>query len=164
MSDLVVLEFVPQVETGEAYQDVDLTDSLQTTWSISREDFVRHFGAKNMKEAREKFKSEHEMRDDLRNYENAPEWVSDWNGPFEVRYAELRDCDHNGNGNCIEGLECPECGASEEFYIKVETFMSMRDEGSGDHEDVEWDDESEIRCQDCGHCGNVSEFKLDGYE
>jgi hypothetical protein len=141
--------------------DATLANHIQTTWSMGVQEFIDHFGAENLKQAREKFETEHELRDDLRDYENVPDWISQWDGPFEVRYQQFDHCDHNGNENCLQGIECPECGQFEDFHVKVETFMSMQDSGSGEHEDVEWDESSEIRCDGCGHCATVAEFSID---
>ena len=68
--------------------------------------------------------------------------------------------DRNGNENCLEGYECPNCGQFKRFKIYVETLMEMEDMGSGEHEGVEWDDDSHILCPECGHGGKAATFHI----
>ncbi len=64
------------------------------------------------------------------------------------------------NSNCLAGIRCPECGAEDRFRIEASSIFEFDDEGSGDHEDVEWGDGSYIQCQECQHEGTVKEFTL----
>lgn len=68
--------------------------------------------------------------------------------------------DRNGNHNCLEGLECPECGNHDRLKIFCLTAVFMEDMGSGDHEDLEYDDKSHCDCPDCGHGGPLSLFTI----
>ena len=38
------------------------------------------------------------------------------------------------------------------------TMMEMEDMGSGDHEDLDWDDKSHMECRECGHGGAAATF------
>lgn len=69
--------------------------------------------------------------------------------------------DKNGNDNCLENLACPECGEHESLMIQVTTWVEMQDRGSGDHEDLEWDDNSLIRCPSCYHEAAAKSFMFE---
>lgn len=44
--------------------------------------------------------------------------------------------------------------------ILVTTFMHVTDEGTGDYQDVDWDDSSRIQCLECRREGRVRDFKI----
>ena len=54
------------------------------------------------------------------------------------------------NTNCLENRQCPQCEQTERFKITATTVFELYDDGTGDHEDVEYDEESYARCPDCG--------------
>lgn len=62
------------------------------------------------------------------------------------------------NTNCLEGIRCPKCGSYEPFRITVTCTALAYDEGASNPEDIDWDDESDIRCVECGHTGVVADF------
>lgn len=68
--------------------------------------------------------------------------------------------DKNGNENCLEGYECPKCGNHEAFKVHVLTAIEMFDDGTGEHDDTEWDDDSHMTCVPCGHGAQAKEFEL----
>ena len=63
------------------------------------------------------------------------------------------------NTNCLSGMACPECSSLGPFYISVSTLMLISDEGTGDHGDTEWSNESYCRCKACGETSQVGWFK-----
>lgn len=69
--------------------------------------------------------------------------------------------DKNGNSNCLEGYECPNCGWNDQLNIWVTTKIEMFDRGSGDHEDLDYDDNSHAECPNCGHGGALSLFRIE---
>jgi hypothetical protein len=85
----------------------------------------------------------------------------DPNVKFDVDYVEV---DANGNCNNLKGMQCPEkeCESFNGFDIAVRTTIEMYDNGSGHHEDLEFDNDATATCQECGLEGTVQTFK-DGY-
>jgi len=66
------------------------------------------------------------------------------------------------NTNCLEGFECPKCGHTDTFYIRVTSSFEalMSDAGIIDGGgDTEWSENSDCRCGDCGFESTVQEFK-----
>ena len=66
--------------------------------------------------------------------------------------------------NCLQGIQCPQCGSEGPFYITVETLVLMRDDGSWDEytgDSDDWGEWSYIRCsnEDCESEGTVREFR-----
>ena len=75
------------------------------------------------------------------------------------------------NENCLTDVACPRCGGRDHFKIVVSTMMEMSDEGSGYHEDVDWNRMSHTKCcnQDkdgnsCDHEGPHHEFVFEGLD
>jgi hypothetical protein len=68
------------------------------------------------------------------------------------------------NQNCLEDIACPHCGNRERFSVEVTTHMEIVDDGTDDHGDTEWDDESHCRCCDCNEDGAVKDFKIPGLD
>lgn len=63
------------------------------------------------------------------------------------------------NTNVLEGIACPKCGYEEEFAIEATSlFPDVTDAGVGYSSDVEWTNDSFIRCDGCNHEGTVKEF------
>lgn len=63
------------------------------------------------------------------------------------------------NTNCLDGMRCPQCGATEPFRIAVTTWYRVFDDGLDNHGDVEWDDASFCTCEACNHTSTVAEFR-----
>lgn len=63
------------------------------------------------------------------------------------------------NTNCLEGLACPKCGNDERLFIVGMSVFEVVDDGTVEHEDVEWDDSSHTRCPQCNFVGNLCEFR-----
>lgn len=63
------------------------------------------------------------------------------------------------NTNCLQGIMCPQCGHTTNFYIVVEGSVLMTDEGHDGPRDTEWGDYSPIMCPNCQHQGVVEEFQ-----
>lgn len=63
------------------------------------------------------------------------------------------------NYNCLEGIQCPECGNERSFHIVAEALFQVYDDGTADYEDVSWNDESVIVCDQCTCNGKVGEFR-----
>jgi hypothetical protein len=70
----------------------------------------------------------------------------------------------NSNNNCLEGMGCPNCGSEGPFKIEAVSTFTVSDDGTEDHGDVEWDDESFCQCEDCDHKGTVADFTLEQEE
>lgn len=67
------------------------------------------------------------------------------------------------NTNCLQGVMCPQCGHTTNFYIVVEGSVLMTDEGHDGPRDTEWGDYSPIMCPNCQHQGVVEEFRHPGF-
>lgn len=63
------------------------------------------------------------------------------------------------NTNCLEGFQCPQCGAFEPIHIECTTTFLMWDAGSDEHTDVNWEEHSACQCGSCDHAGTVSDFR-----
>jgi hypothetical protein len=62
------------------------------------------------------------------------------------------------NTNCLDGMQCPQCKSFEPFKIAVNTVMKVFDNGTDDHGDTEWDDDSYCECGECGFFATVADF------
>jgi hypothetical protein len=80
----------------------------------------------------------------------------------EETYLDESGVDANGNENCLVGMQCPKCEQCESFGISVRTIVEMFDNGSGDHQDLEYDDDDWAECTSCNYEGTVGTFK-EGY-
>ena len=65
------------------------------------------------------------------------------------------------NTNCLEGIRCPECGQEDEFRIEGRTVFEVTDDGTGDHGDVEWDEDSYVLCPSCEFEGKLGHFQIE---
>ena len=65
------------------------------------------------------------------------------------------------DGGCLQGIVCPKCGHNEVFRIYASSWFRVDDDGAEDHADVEWDDDSQIHCFECGHNGAIREFRVE---
>jgi DNA-directed RNA polymerase subunit RPC12/RpoP len=60
-------------------------------------------------------------------------------------------------------MACPDCGADDRLIVTFQSEALLTpngtddDEGSGDHE---WDDQSPIRCDECGWGGKVEDTEV----
>lgn len=63
------------------------------------------------------------------------------------------------NSNCLTGFRCPECGSEGPFSIEALSLFTVYDEGTDDHSDVQWDDNSYCQCVMCGDSGKVRNFQ-----
>jgi len=64
------------------------------------------------------------------------------------------------NENCLKGISCPKCESEGPFNIRVSTMICVHDDGTdNEYGDLDWGDDSEIICNDCGHRGIVKEFR-----
>lgn len=63
------------------------------------------------------------------------------------------------NSNCLEGLRCPDCGNDSRFYIAGTALFEVFDDGTGDVEQIDWEDDSNCLCPNCQKSGKVSEFR-----
>lgn len=70
-----------------------------------------------------------------------------------------RDGAHNEN--CLQGMECPECGSLGEFLIHAECVASVDDDGVEAATDYEWDYEARCTCLSCRFRGIVKDFWID---
>ena len=72
----VSLSFVPQKWVND--YAIEQEPRGEKTWKIPTSDFLRDFPDQDTWEA------DHEKRDSMRHHPNAPRWVKEWEGPFEV--------------------------------------------------------------------------------
>jgi hypothetical protein len=62
------------------------------------------------------------------------------------------------NTNCLENIKCPACGNEDTFRITGTSIFTVTDDGTEDHGDVEWDDDSDAECVGCHHHGTLKDF------
>lgn len=72
-----VLEFTGEAWVGGRARDVD---GKETTYTVPLSDLRQ-----NGNWALDETPSRHFVSDSLHTHENAPEWVQEWNGPFELQ-------------------------------------------------------------------------------
>ena len=65
------------------------------------------------------------------------------------------------NSNCLEGIECPRCGSQGPFRIACTSIADVEDDGTGDHESIEWNDHSYCECKHCHAFGIVLHFRTE---
>jgi predicted RNA-binding Zn-ribbon protein involved in translation (DUF1610 family) len=65
------------------------------------------------------------------------------------------------NTNCLEGIKCPACGNEEQFRIAGRALFTVTDDGTEDHGDIEWDDDSYADCPECGRHGTLRDFRAE---
>lgn len=63
------------------------------------------------------------------------------------------------NENVLEGIACPNCGNTGFFHITVTTEVKFSDNGAEDNGDLEFEDSSPCRCDECNHSGTVQDFR-----
>ncbi len=63
------------------------------------------------------------------------------------------------NENCLEGIQCPQCGQQDHFLITGVSTFSVYDDGTDGHGDVAWDDEAHTRCPACNYGGSLVLFR-----
>ncbi len=68
------------------------------------------------------------------------------------------------NENCLVGMSCPKCGQDAKFLIAARAWWEVTDDGTGEYEDVEWDDDTACICDGCHMNGTVKDFKPEVYE
>lgn len=64
------------------------------------------------------------------------------------------------NTNCLEDRHCPQCLQTDRFKITATTVFELFDDGTGDHEDVEYDDNSPVHCPECNWTGRWCETQI----
>lgn len=62
------------------------------------------------------------------------------------------------NTNWLAGIRCPKCRALEPFWIQAEVHAEVYDARISSYKDPEWDGDSTISCDGCGHTGLVVDF------
>ena len=63
------------------------------------------------------------------------------------------------NKNCLAGFVCPGCSQKDEFLITATSQFVVRDDGTDDYHDVEWDDDCYCECSGCHRHGKVKDFR-----
>lgn len=63
------------------------------------------------------------------------------------------------NENCLEGIRCPKCGNTDEFYISGSAMFLVSDEGVEDTVNPEWDNDSPTQCTKCNHTDDLYFFR-----
>ncbi len=64
------------------------------------------------------------------------------------------------NVNCLLGVMCPKCEQEDRFYITATACWEVCDDGTGEYEDVAWDDDSDCTCAVCGKSGVLKDFRV----
>jgi hypothetical protein len=67
--------------------------------------------------------------------------------------------DKNGNKNCLEEQQCPECGQAEHMLVTAISTFTILDDGDSDHNSVEYGDNETAQCRDCGCTKTVGDFR-----
>jgi Zn ribbon nucleic-acid-binding protein len=65
------------------------------------------------------------------------------------------------NTNCLEGIRCPKCGQDDSLRIAGSSIFTVVDDGTEDHGDVEWDEDSWALCPACEYEGKLGMFHTD---
>ena len=68
------------------------------------------------------------------------------------------------NTNCLEGLRCPKCKQDDMLHIAGTSLFHVVDDGTLQHEDIEWDDDSFARCPQCNFEGILKDFRIEEVE
>jgi hypothetical protein len=68
--------------------------------------------------------------------------------------------DSNKNVNCLEGLECPNCGNHDSLLIAALAWFVVTDDGAECKSDVEWDKDADCKCEKCDYHAKVRDFDL----
>jgi DNA-directed RNA polymerase subunit RPC12/RpoP len=64
----------------------------------------------------------------------------------------------------LTDIVCPECGDRDAISIAAESWFEIYPDGTGEHEDVNWEQTAGCKCRQCGHHATVADFtfhKLD---
>lgn len=64
------------------------------------------------------------------------------------------------NKNCLEGYRCPKCKSEGPFRIVGTSEFTVWDDGTEDHSDVQWDDDSTCVCTQCDFGGTLGDFAI----
>jgi len=62
--------------------------------------------------------------------------------------------------NCLEGLQCPDCGNRRKFNIGVNAWAVVKDDGIQSMSEADWEMDSWINCPYCAESGRVSDFSI----
>ena len=78
------------------------------------------------------------------------------------------------NQNCLRDFACPKCGGRDDFRITGTSTFKFQDDGSSDHDDIQWEDRGYIQWEDrgyiqcqndgCNHEGTVKGFTFEGLD
>lgn len=64
------------------------------------------------------------------------------------------------NVNCLQGFACPSCGNDDTLIVTAIAEFELCDDGTyGPIGDVEFDDDSWMRCGECGYRHRVANFR-----
>jgi hypothetical protein len=64
------------------------------------------------------------------------------------------------NTNCLEYIQCPNCGNDYRFRIVALATAIVTDDGCEFHTDADWNDDSPITCPECERSGTIKDFTL----
>lgn len=62
------------------------------------------------------------------------------------------------NTKCLDGMKCPKCGYIDSFVISSTCYATWEDDGSGDYEEIDFDNNSWCLCSECGYSEEVWHF------
>lgn len=63
------------------------------------------------------------------------------------------------NENCLAGLRCPQCRSLGPFLIMGTSTFLVYDDGTEEHDGVEWEGGNPCTCRACGRSETVSAFE-----
>jgi len=72
--------------------------------------------------------------------------------------------DHNGNDNCLDGVQCPRCGNASNFLVEGTAQFRLTDDGAEHEGDVIYDEDSAVWCEQCHHTAPLRAFYFDEEE
>ena len=80
MKTTITLQFVTQAWINDYAIEAD--PQGPTTWEVPLSELREEYSCQAF------WEDEHEKRDQMRYHANAPQWIKDWPGPFEVEFED----------------------------------------------------------------------------
>src|SRR2546422_3740439 len=80
------------------------------------------------------------------------------NAPNDLEPVSLDDLTDEEEDSFLAHMRCPKCQSRGVFRIEATSVFLVFKDGTGDHEDVEWNNSSTIWCNDCRYQATVGAF------
>jgi hypothetical protein len=82
-----------------------------------------------------------------------------------AKFPSLVHEDNNfGEDSHQHDLCCPECGDRDAISIEGKSWFEIYHDGTGEHEDIEWDNDSGCKCRSCDHVAKLRDFTFEGLD